>query len=99
MGAGSALEQAVILCRTMNTLVVTRVSKGPVVWPVDWVTYRGTSMPSEMIAFFTEGLVYRAPMFLASAFKKRVAFDFLKRASGKNAHVMFHFCLDPDLTC
>ena len=68
-------------------------------WPVDNVTFRGTSMPADQVTFFTQDLVYRSPMMLATSFSRDRAAYFLGRAPADRTPVLFRFWLDPDDRC
>jgi hypothetical protein len=55
-----------------------QVALGP--WPTDGVCWRGAGFPPEHRAFFTSGLKFRAPMFVASSFVRDKAAEFCYRA-------------------
>jgi hypothetical protein len=56
-------------------------------------------MPPEKVAFFTEGLLYRTPMMLATSFAQRAAVKFLRDAPAGRVPVLFHLHLDPVYVC
>lgn len=100
------MEHAVVLCRAMNTLIVTNLGRvgamqadGGTCWPADFVTHRGTSMPLEELQFFKEGRVYRAPMFLATSFDESTATDFMRNTPAERVPVHFKFLLDRNSKC
>ena len=68
-------------------------------WPVNNVTFRGTSMPADQVAFFEKGRVYRCPMMLATSFSRAPADFFLRMAPPDRTPVLFRFWLDPDDRC
>lgn len=94
------LPHAVVLCRAMASLVVVRRKDAATLrWPDDLLSHRGTSMPRDKVDFFTVGLLYRAPMFLATSFLESKANDFLRTAPAHNTPVHFKFRLDPVKKC
>jgi len=105
----TVLPSCVILCRAMATLIVptrgTAVrgpTQGRTVWPKDWVTHRGTTMPREAVNFFADGMMYRAPMYLATSCQQTVATEFMERGHGENPDrvpVHFKFYINPMKKC
>ena len=80
---------AVMITRALNKHVVQSGTPG------NQQSFRGTSIPSAELAFFTvAGRKYRAPMFIASSFDKHIATGFMNRSKQKvpeNEPVMFTF--------
>ena len=97
---GEALAAAAVLVRIMNRLLVVYHDTGVErVWPPNYVTFRGTSMPADQVAFFTQDRVYRSPMILATSFSRARADLFLRMAPPDRTPVLFRFWLDPDDRC
>ena len=61
--------------------------------------FRGTSMPADQVAFFTQDLVYRSPMMLATLFSRAPADFFPRMAPPDRTPVLFRFWLDPVARC
>jgi len=94
------MPHAVLLCRALAGLIVTRRKDAAALrWPDDMVTHRGTSMPREAVNFFTKDLTYRVPMFLATSFRFQTAISFMQRSPDGMVPVHFKCYLDPDLKC
>lgn len=94
------VPHAVILCRALASLIVTR-REGPSMnrWPTNLVTHRGTSMPQAAVGFFSRDRMYRAPMFLATSCLESTAVQFMQRAPDGMVPVHFKFFLDPVNKC
>lgn len=93
---------AMTLTRLMNTLLVDRrpsQAGSGTPMPPDCQTFRGTGIPWEEVQKFSIGLSYRASMFLATAFKKNRAANFLKKVRAPLVPVLFIFNLDEDFGC
>ena len=73
----------------MNAFCVTRrlsTTSAPVRLPADNMTYRGGGLPRMHRPFFSVGVEYRAPMFVATSFERRVSVDiFLARLDPPSA--------------
>eukprot|EP00966_Prymnesium_polylepis_P010850 249878-Prymnesium_polylepis.1 len=67
-------------------------------WPACNETYRGGALPHKHRSFFAPGVLYRAPMFLATSFNRDVADDFTKRAA-VGERVRWTFVFDPVKRC
>jgi hypothetical protein len=106
----AVLPSAVILCRAMSTLIVptrgTAVrgpTKGRTIWPKNWMSHRGTTMPREAVNFWTKDLMYRAPMYLATSCQESIAKQFMEW--GMEDHpdtrvpVHFKFYINPIKKC
>lgn len=99
--SGDALPHAVVLSRAMALLMVSRRTSGPSAtrWPEDHQSHRGTGMPEYALGFFVEGLLYRAPMFLATSFFQQKAYEFMQKVRDDKVPVHFIFHLDPVKRC
>jgi hypothetical protein len=104
------LPSAVVLCRAMATLIVptrgTAVrgpTKGRTVWPKNWMSHRGTTMPREAVNFFTKDMMYRAPMYLATSCQESIAKQFMEWGmedyADSRVPVHFKFYISPIKKC
>lgn len=96
---GDALCHAVVLCRAMASLVVSRRVDTTSFWPEDFRSHRGVSMPRDAVAFFVEGLLYRVPMFLSTSVTPSVAYKFMQQTPEGRVSVHFIFHVDPIKRC
>jgi len=97
----SLLEHALVFCRGINALCVTRAIPYAldVYWPQEHITYRGGGLPPEHQQFYTVGKKYRAPMFLASSKQKFVALSFINRVTSPCQPILWYFHFDPQFGC
>jgi len=96
----SLLEHALVFCRGINALCVTRDSTPfDIYWPPENVTYRGGGLPVEHQQFYTVGKKYRAPMFLASSKQKYVALSFINRVTSPCQPIIWYFCFHTQFRC
>ena len=73
----------------MNAFCVTRrhsTTSAPVRFPADNTSYRGGALPRMHRPFFSVGVEYRAPMFVATSFDRTVSvYIFLARLDPPSA--------------
>jgi len=60
--------------RGINLLCVTRREPSNMRYPPGGKSHRGGALPAQHLSFFTEGLKFRVPMFLATSFEEEVAY-------------------------
>lgn len=97
---GEAFTHAMTLTRLMNTLIVTDRSvrkDARIPSPKNNETFRGSGIPWIEVQKFIVGLSYRVSMFVATAFVKKTAYNFLKKVASPLVPVLFIFQLDEDL--
>jgi len=95
------IDKVVPIVRMINELIVTVARGGEISkWPSGDKTYRGIGLPEAERSWFTEGKIYRVPMFLATSFQQDTAQSFMRRMSNSvNKPTLFIFNFDPEDKC
>merc|ERR550514_194306 len=93
---------ATLIVPTRGT-AVRGPTQGRTVWPKNWMSHRGTTMPREAVDFFSKGKMYRAPMYLATSCQETVATQFMEWGmedySDSRVPVHFKFYINPMKKC
>ncbi len=74
------LPSACVVVRGINQLCVMRHDESKLLYPPGGESHRGGGLPLQHVPFFAPGKKFRVPMFLATSFKKDVAFRYSAQA-------------------
>ena len=74
--AADVMPHLVIIVRAINALCIVRRESSSLKFPPDDVSHRGGALPLQHHSFFTVGMKYRVPMYLATSFNEDKAYEF-----------------------
>jgi len=99
--SGDALKHAVLVSRSMTCQLVGKRDQTHLrIWPPNNVSYRGSNIPRNELAFFQLGKSYRVPFFLATSFEEAKAMEFWRKIPiDDQVPVIFKFVLDAVKKC
>jgi GrpB-like predicted nucleotidyltransferase (UPF0157 family) len=74
--AADVMPHLVVIVRAINALCIVRRESSSLKFPPDDVSHRGGALPPKHRDFFSVGLKYRVPMYLATSFEEDKAYEF-----------------------
>ena len=74
--AADVMPHLVIIVRAINALCIVRRESSSLKFPPDDMSHRGGALPLQHHSFFTVGMKYRVPMYLATSFSEDKAYEF-----------------------
>lgn len=93
------IEAAIPVFRSINSRRISRVSVGDkavdTTFPRNGETWRGGSFRTKFQSFFTVGIKYRVPGFLATTCKKAIAAKFASVCSKEHPRALWRIVFDP----